>query len=169
MSPHARRTALQAAAKVAGLAFAASVLACERQAPVVNANTAPGTDPAATQSTSAASPSATAPPIAATSTGGSCTVADEQHATADELACCKQLLAPAIAAGPLRAADHGACCGAVVYENEAKTPPTQSFPERNACCSLVWGKTKAGAFKWDHSFSCTPWGPPVPPESDDVS
>jgi hypothetical protein len=172
MTPNARRRALEAAAKVAGFALVGGFLACEKQTPFVNAATGPGTPATTTESVADASttPVSSTPTGEATATAtatASCSVGDEQHATTSELACCKELLKPAIAGGPLRGADHGACCGAVVYENEAKRPLTQSFPERDACCSLAWGKT--GAFKWEHTYSCTPWGPPVPPEMDAVS
>jgi hypothetical protein len=163
--------ALRAAAKVAGFALVGSVLACEKQAPIVTASTAPRAPPTASESDLAttAPPAASAsPPDAANAdAGAACTTGDERHATAKELACCKAMLKTAIPQGSLRAADHGACCGAVVYENEARTPQTQSFPERDACCSLAWGKT--GAFAWEHTYSCTPWGPPMPPEMDAVS
>jgi len=154
--------ALQAAAKVAGFALVGAVLACEQQPPPVTASTATTTNGGGTASSSANAPAGSTP-----TPGAACTVSDPPHATAGELACCKERLTPAIAAGHLRVEDHGACCGAVVYENEARTPPTQSFPGREACCSLAWGNP--GAFEWEHTYSCTPWGPPVPPEMDAVS
>jgi hypothetical protein len=55
--------------------------------------------------------------------------------------------------------DQRACCTLLVHENDARIQDggadQLSMPYRDPCCD---------ALDWRGSITCTPWGPPVPPE-----
>jgi hypothetical protein len=136
--------ALGAAAKVT------LVMGCEKP-PMVTAETA----------TATSAPDAIAPlpmPEAGPPMANGCGATDGVKATLATLQCCEESTQALVAAHKKPSTpEEVACCRALVAHNDEAMQDGgfQEMPSRSACCS---------ALQWRGSMTCTPWGPPMPPE-----
>lgn len=155
MRSRTRTLALRAATQVtfAGT-FAGSLLACDRApTPTVQRPNDRVTEGGGVATTTTGSATASQP-------SGVCTVKGDQHPTAEELVCCTDLVRAAKAGdgGTLKLPLEITCCKVLVAHNDdlvhAGKAHQGTLPERDVCCE---------ALQWQGSFTCTPWGPPVPP------
>lgn len=147
MTPEIHRAALRAAAK---LALSAVVLGC-------------GGAAADTQNDPGASPTDTsAGDLTSRSSGDVAGYCHKHHAHESQHQCCVDEVAtasfpkdPHFSANPDLRVDAltRACC--TVLAKDADKTNDFSFKERGECCAAIG---------WSAAATCTPWGPPVPPE-----
>jgi hypothetical protein len=107
-------------------------------------------------------PKATAPEPAAggpaASTGSSSSVGSSAAAVSLSADACETYIGEALATDEKFSTTDptlAACCASAAQARDATFPNTADWPARGSCCSLL---------EWQGSMTCTPWGPPVPPE-----
>ena len=144
MTPEIQRAALRAAAK---LALSALAFGCGG----VAATPDPGVTPTDTSADDLKYGSSDVPSYCKKHHPG----ATEQQCCEDEVATAKFPKDPHPSTGPDTRVDAltRACC--TVLAKDADEAQTFSWPERTQCCEAIG---------WSAAGTCTPWGPPVPPE-----
>ena len=147
MSPETRRAALSATARIA---FATALAGCHTPSP------AGGTSHATDVGTATAAAPVKVPAACDTTARGG-------PALAAATSCCTALVGAAVADGGagLKGEAQRECCSFLATQNDAAILDAGSdqmrMPFRHECCS---------ALGWKGTITCTPWGPPVPPEYD---